>query len=299
MGLLKKFNIIATISWRNVWKNKRRTVLTLVTIIIGSAMIIIMKSFQVGSYEQMIKDAVSENTGHIQIHEKGFWENQTIDYALKANEKILEAIKKNKEIIAYSKRIHSGGLLSFNDATSPALVQAIDPETEVNVSSFHKNIKKGRYLKSEDSVEIVLGEVLAKNLGATVGDEISIISQGFDGSIAAENLKVVGIFNNPNPEYNRMLLLMNIKQADETFSMMGFITSIAICVNETANMAMVRDNLSAAISDESFEIMGWDELMPEIVQFILMDKFSGYIFIAIFVSGRCFWDYEYNPDVSF
>ena len=72
--------VIITLAWRNVWRNKRRTILTLLTILVGCAMIILMNAWAKGTHDQMIEDAVSLNAGHIQIHEKGYNSNRTIDY---------------------------------------------------------------------------------------------------------------------------------------------------------------------------------------------------------------------------
>lgn len=281
MDVKKNFLILTRLSWRNVWKNRRRTILTLVTIMIGSAMIITMQAFQVGSYEKMIEDAIAENTGHIQVHEKGYWDNQTIDYAFKADDGLIKILNDRKDISAFSRRVHAGALLSFRDATSPAIIQAIEPDREKGVGSLHKYIVEGRYLEPGDKFEIAVGQVLAKNLGAGVGDRIALISQGFDGSIAAEYLTITGIFKSPNPEYNRNLLLMNIATAEKTFTMMGFVTSIAIRIDETRKMQEVRDYLRGLPDFDGLEVMGWDELMPEIVQFIVMDRYSGYIFVGI------------------
>ena len=76
-----KYSIEVMLAWRNVWKNKRRTMLTLLTIMVGCAMIIFFRATQDGSYEAMIEDSIAANTGHLQVHEKGFWENMSIDYA--------------------------------------------------------------------------------------------------------------------------------------------------------------------------------------------------------------------------
>ena len=99
MKLPKESSIEVMLAWRNVWKNKRRTVLTLLTIMVGCAMIIFSRAFQDGRYGQMIEDSVAANTGHIQIHEKGFWENQSIDYAFKPDEAVMSYLRKTPQCL--------------------------------------------------------------------------------------------------------------------------------------------------------------------------------------------------------
>jgi len=105
-----------------------------------------------------------------------------------------------------------------------------------------------------------------------------MLSQGLDGSIAAENLIIVGIFKSGNPEYDRAMAIMNIAQAKETFSMMGYINSLVIRLKLTDYMEDVRKEIRDRVDQEGIEVMGWDELMPELVQFIVMDDMGAYIF---------------------
>ncbi|MCP4351722.1 MAG: ABC transporter permease [Desulfobacterales bacterium] len=278
---MKSQNISAKLAWRNVWRNKRRTLLTLLTIMIGCAMIIVLNSFATGGHEQMIEDAVALNAGHIQIHEKGFWDNLTIDYAFEPSLKLLESLSKDQHINSFAERVIAGGLLSFNDSTRGMMIQGIDPDKEKQVSNLHTKIHPGgRFLTSEDTTHAVIGNVLAKNSGTGVGDEIAMISQGFDGSIAAERFTIVGIFESGNPEYDRGLILIPLSQAKETFSMMEFVHSIVIRLNNSSDLDKVKQKIVTLTSqgETKLEVMGWEELMPELVQFIVMDDISAYIF---------------------
>ncbi|HRZ28525.1 MAG TPA: ABC transporter permease [Spirochaetota bacterium] len=266
------------LAWRNVWKNKRRTVLTLLTIVVGCGMIIFMNAIATGGHEQMITDAVEINTGHIQIHEKGFWENQSIDYAFVPDDDLLKMLSTDERIAAITKRVNAGALLSFGNNTYAAMVQAVDPEYEKKVTVIHEKILEGgRYLNVSDRTGIVVGKVLAKNLGVAVGDEVSMISQGFDGSIAADNLTIVGLFDTGNPELDQALVIMPLARAMETFTMMGYINSIAVRLKSVDDMPSVRSDIMKRTDAEEIEVMGWDGLMPELVQFIIMDDAGAYI----------------------
>lgn len=279
---MEERGIITKLAWRSVWRNKRRTILTLLTIVVGCGMIIFMNSIAKGGHDQMINDAAALNTGHIQIHEKGYWENQTIDYAFRFTPSIRAALASDKKVSGYSIRLHAGGLLSYQDTTSGALIQGVDPVLEKNVSNLHtKIIKGGRYLLPGDNISIVIGEILAKNLGVKVGNSIAMISQGFDGSIAAEKLTIVGLFRSGNPEYDRSLVIMPIEQAKETFTMMGYVHSAVVRLKDVSDLVEVQKRLTSKIADTKLELMGWDQLMPELVQFIVMDDVSAYIFDLI------------------
>lgn len=280
---MKTETIVTKLAWRNVWRNKRRTLLTLLTIMVGCAMIIFMNSIGKGGHDQMIEDAVALNTGHIQIHEKGFWDNQTIDYAFEPAPDFLEGLRKDPRIAALAERVMAGGLLSFRDNTRGMIIQGIDPEQERQVCNLYQKISTGRFLRSGDTTHTVMGATLAKNIRAKVGDKIAMISQGFDGSIAAERLEIVGIFESGNPMYDREMILIPLSQATETFTMMGYIHSVLIRLEDPENLSQVKEKIVSltAQNEAELEVMGWDELMPELVQFIVMDDISAYIFIFI------------------
>ncbi len=276
---MKSAGIVTRLAWRNVWRNKRRTILTMLTILVGCAMIIFMNAFAKGGHDQMIEDAVSLNTGHIQIHEKGYWDARTIDYAFIPDSALLKRLRSDPRISGLSERVHADGLLSFRDTTAGAMIQGVDPDNERRVSSMHtKILPGGRYLRESDRTSIVMGEVLAKNLGAGVGDTISMISQGFDGSIAAEKLTIAGLFRSGNPEYDQALIIMPLRQAADTFSMMGYVHALTIRLTSSASTNAVINTIKGAFKSKDIEIMGWDTLMPELVQFIVMDDIQAYIF---------------------
>ncbi len=279
---MKEAGIITTLAWRNVWRNKRRTILTFLTIVIGLAMILVMNSIAKGGHDQMIEDAVGINTGHLQIHERGYWNNQTIDYAFRITPALEKALQSDERIEGHCTRVLAGGLLSFRENTAGAFIQGIDPDREPTVTDLHTRILPGgRYLSSSDRTNIIIGEVLAKNIDAEVGSTIAMLSQGFDGSIAAEKLTIVGIFRTGNPEYDRTLLLMPLEQAKQTFTMMNFVHAITVRLTDPDYTDGVKHRLQAADRENMLEVMGWDELMPELVQFIVMDDAGAYIFDLI------------------
>jgi ABC-type lipoprotein release transport system permease subunit len=267
------------LAWRNVWKNRRRTVLTLLTITVGCTMIVFMNAIATGGHDQMIRDAVEVNTGHIQIHEKGFWENQSIDYAFIPDPRLVNFLARDSRVAAFSLRVHAGALLSSGNNTYGAMIQAVDPAGEAKLTVIHEKVlASGRYLNNDDRTAVVLGSGRAKNLGGSVGDTVSMISQGFDGSIAADNLAVVGLFDTGNPEIDQGLAVMPLARAMETFTMMGYISSIALRLKSVDDVPGLRADLRAICDPDEIEVMGWDELMPELLQFIVMDDVSGWIF---------------------
>ncbi len=235
-----------------------------------------------GQFDTPWDVAVAANTGHIQIHERGFHDNQSIDYAFIPDRTVIDTLESAGAAVAFSERIHAAGLVSSGDTTEVALIEAVDPESERRVTDMHRAILAGgRYLEAGDRKNIIIGEVLARNLNVGLGGTVSMISQGFDGSFAAEDLTIVGLFRTGNAEYDRTLLIMPLARARETFSMMNYVNSVVIRLRDGTAMEQTRDDLRKSIGGKNLEIMGWDELMPEMILLINMKKISTLVFTFI------------------
>lgn len=273
------FKLASMLAWRNIWKNKRRTTLTLMTIMVGCAMTILFTAWAKGSHGQMIEDAVSRNVGHIQIHSKGFWAGKNIENAFVPDNKLFSELNSNPDISAYSSRIHVSGLLLYKNQTPIVLIQGIEPEKEKKISTFHRSILPGgRYLTDSDTTQIIIGETLSKNLGIKINDKVAVYSQGFKGSSSVEHLTVVGIFRTGNKEYDSYLAIMPVNQASVTFDMENYINAIVVRIKHLDKLKKSIKNLSEKINPETIEILTWKELVPDIVQMITIDSIGTYLF---------------------
>lgn len=276
--------ILLRIAWRNIWRNRRRTVLTLLTIVIGCGMIIFNNALFYGGTLQMVEDAVALNAGHMQIQQKGYWQNKSIDSAFQPGPLIpvLEELKRKGDISAYGLRIQADCLLAAGDVTAVATLQSVDPVREAGIVSIqNKIVKGGRALTADDRTAVLIGRGLAKNLGVSPGSEVSMVSRAFDGSIAAVNCTVAGVISTGNPLYDQAMVLMPYLQAVETFAMMDYVHAVVIRLPDAATAPAVGSAIEAKLKGRDTELLRWERLIPEIVQFVNLDRGAGYIFSFI------------------
>jgi ABC-type lipoprotein release transport system permease subunit len=282
---MQNFKILIRIAWRNIWRNRRRAVLTLVTVVIGCGMIIFNNALFYGGTMQMVDDAVTLNAGHIQVHQKGYWKSKSIDDGFQPANRLttfLDGLKGKGEIVSYSYRIQADAVINYNDTTSAATVQSIDPIRERDIISIQKRIVPGgRELNAGDKKIILVGESLAKNLGAAVGSEVSMVSRAFDGSIAAEKLVISGIISTGNSIFDQTMVLIPYAQAVETFAMMDFVHAVVIKLNDAGKAKSVARKIEDAMKGGNMEVLWWEDLIPEIIQFVRIDQGAGYIFTFI------------------
>ena len=189
-------------AWRNLWRNKRRTLITVASIFFGVLMSTVMSSMQEGSYSNMIDNVVKFYSGYIQIHEEEYWENKTLYYSFEANEELYTKIESVEGITSYTPRLESFALASSEDITQPVLVMGVDPEKENNLTGLKKRVVEGEYF-GENHNSILLASKLAENLGVEINDSIALLGQGYYGNTAAALFVVRGILNFPNPELNK------------------------------------------------------------------------------------------------
>ncbi|PKL74423.1 MAG: hypothetical protein CVV27_20570, partial [Candidatus Melainabacteria bacterium HGW-Melainabacteria-1] len=143
---MSDFFTIASIAWRNLRRNRRRTILTLITLIAGCGMIIFNNALFNGGTGQMIEDAVALNSGHLQIHEKGFLDSGTIDYAFVPTPSLLAKLREMKEqglTAGFTTRIEVNAMVSSGDLTEGAVIQSLDLPGADGVISIHEKIQPG------------------------------------------------------------------------------------------------------------------------------------------------------------
>jgi ABC-type lipoprotein release transport system permease subunit len=274
-------------SWRNIWRNPRRTVLTVCAIAFASAILVFMLSFQFGSYDAMINTAVKIHTAHLQIQAKGYKEQKDMRLVIANPGKVAEVLEKTTEIEAYSFRGNAFSLVSSKERAYGIMVTGIDPGLEPKVTRIKKSIRKGGYLSKDDTEKALVGELLANNLQVKPGDELTLLGQGRDGSIAATVVTVKGIFQSGLDEFDRNTIQIPLRLFQDVFAMNGSVHEIAAIGKSLSDIEKIKKTVAKGINRidarNSMIALDWEELMPGLSQVISMDLVSGLIMYVILV----------------
>lgn len=277
----------AKIAWRNIWRNPRRSLVTISAIVFASILLIFSISFQFNSYKIMIDAAVGTHTGHLQVQAEGYNEDKKMHQVVRNPDKVAEAFKDLSWIKALSYRADTFSLVSSQERTYGVWVVGIDPAREKQVSTLSKVIREGDALSETDSRHALIGTLLAKNLAAKVGDELVLLGQGLDGSVSADLLNVKGIFSTGQPELDRSFLQMPLTTFQEIFSMGDTVHQIVVVgkdldlVSEAAQA--IQQRLEAHVPSQKLKVLTWRQLLPGLEQSIEVDMVSGWIFYGILV----------------
>jgi len=280
-------SIETKMAWRNIWRNPRRTILTVCAITFASVLLVFMLSFQFGSYETMINTSVKISTGHLQIQAEKYLEKKSIRYVIPDPDKITAILNHIPEVAAYTLRGQAFSLISSQDRTYGAVVTGIDPEREATVSRMKKLMREGDFLTGHEVNQALVGRLLAKNLRVTIGDELTLLGQGRDGSIGATVVQVKGIFGSGIDEFDRSTLQIPLSTFQEIFSMDHAIHEVVVIAKSLSDVPEIKAEIQATLSgldkDGSLKTLDWQELMPGLRQAIEMDLVSGLIFYGLLI----------------
>lgn len=275
-------NFYFTLAWRNLWRNKRRTLITSFAIFFAISFSMLMRSMQLGSYDNMIKNTVGRYTGHIQIQKVGFWERKSFDdIFFDEDHSILQAIRSVSPETQVIPRLETFILAASEHKSKPCLVIGADPEKERSLSNADKFIQTGAYLSDSFPDEIVISEGLAKHLELQVGDTLIALGQGYRGVSANGLFKIRGIAALPAPELNKATVIMPLQKAQSFFGAENGYTAYALLVEKASLISDLTKNLISQLEQKNLEVMDWQALMPELVQSIELDNSSGLIMLFI------------------
>lgn len=267
------------IAWRNIWRNKRRTLITAASIFFAVFFSLVMRSFQIGTYDKMEHDVVTAYTGYLQIHKKGYWDDKVINNVFEDNKKIQEQISEINNIKTSVPRLESFALAAAEDRTKATLLIGTNPEKEKLLTNLDKKLIEGEYLNENDK-DIILAENLAKYLELSVGDTIVLMGQGYHGVSAAGKYRIKGILHFPSPDLNGRVLYMSLSSAQEFYSAYGMLTAYAYDIKDENKMPETKSEIVKIVGEE-YEVMTWREMLTELVQQIESDNIGGLVMLFI------------------
>jgi len=269
---------ILQLAWRNLWRNSRRTAITMASVFFGVILSTLMTSLQNGSYDAMINNVVKFYSGYAQVFTEKYDKNKAINNTFELTDSISSIVLDIPEVTNTAPRLEYFALASSEELTKGAMIVGIDPEQENKVTNPEKWIEKGQYLKEGDD-GVLLAVNLANYLHLNIGDTLILYGQGYHGVTAAGLYPVKGILNFPLPALNNQLVYLDIKACQELFGATNRITSLIVMVKDHYDLPAAMKDLRTNIKSPLM-VKSWAELQPELVQMIEADRAGG-IFMKI------------------
>lgn len=271
---------IIKIAWRNIWRNKRRTLITVASIMFALFFAIIMRGFQKGSYAKMKENAVESYSGYLQIQQKEYWDDKNINNSMTFDSKLAADLEKDDRVKVIIPRLESFSLASSGESTKGVVVMGIDPDKEDEMTQVKSYLQSGTFIESQDK-SIMLAEGLAQFLGIGVNDTLVLFSSGYHGTTAAGLYPVKGILKLPTPEMNRSTVYLPILESQFLFSAYDRYTALVFDLYDMNQVAEVEHMVRAKLDEDQYAVMGWEAMNKELLQMIETDNAGGVIMIGI------------------
>jgi ABC-type lipoprotein release transport system permease subunit len=274
------------LAWRNLWRNKRRTLIASASVFFAVILALLMRSMQTGYYDYMIDSSVKTYTGHIQVQGKDYWEKRSLEESMVLDDGIINQVNEIDGVELTVRRLETFSLISYGMVTRVVQVAGIDPEEEDKLTSIKNRIVKGEYL-TNNSRGIILAEGLADLLNSDIGDSILIYGQGLYGITAAELIPVQGIARFSLPLQNKSYAYLSLPYSQWVYSAPERLTSLSIMIENRNQVSEIQKkirtlfNQTDMLAGEEYDIMSWEELSPELVQYIQIDNAQGIIMLGI------------------
>ena len=270
------------LAFRNLFRNIRRTILTVMLIGLSLAALIAVDGIMRGMITLMVENVTSTISGEAQIHRVGFRENFDVDIYLENSDEIEQTLRQDSSLDSYTTRVMSGAMISSSYNVSAGLLYGVDAQRERTISKLEQALVRGEYLSGTES-ELLMGHTMAELLEVGLGDRIVLtLSEAGTGELAQALYRISGIVDFGMRELDDNFVFVNISAARKTLGMTDLQThEFVLKFHDPADAENPETELFQTLNDEETEALGWLDLNREIGLIIQLTEFSSLIVGAI------------------
>lgn len=275
--------MIFKIALRNALRQRRRTILTALTMFGGFTLAAISIGWSDGTYSSIISLFTRNRLGHIQVHGKGYLDKPSLYNTISRYEEVGRKIQGVDGVEVWTPRLFSAGLASAGDRTSAVQVIGIDPEREQEATRFNQKISKGSPFLERPSHQAILGKGLAEVLQADCGDEVVIVSQAADGSIANDIYTITAIIESGDEMNDRMAFYLHLNDAQDLFVLEEKVHEIAVIASDLHHVGRLTERIRLVLDDSILEVEPWQEFARSFYQAMKADVEGMWVMIFVII----------------
>lgn len=281
MSLFHQASLTA-LAWRNIWRQRRRSVLTLSGIAFSCFLFVFATPVQYGAFDSMVDLSLRLFVGHAQIQKQGYLDDPLIEMRIKDVSALAQKLRDSGEYHAISVRAAGFALLSSKQRSYGAQILGVEVENEHQVSGIPNMIKQGHFLRNDNANEVVIGSSLAQNLKVDVGDELVLFGSGIEGAGAYALLNIVGIFSSGDDALDRFMVEIPLQTFQTIFGMPDSAHMIIISAKNPQDREFLPQRLQQDIKDRpDLVVVTWERLVPGLKETWDLKKVGGLIFMLI------------------
>ena len=266
------------LAWRNLFRNKRRTIIASIAIGIGLAAMIFADALWVGMEQNMVKTATASFLGDGQIHREGFRDTQTVEMTINQLNEVVDALSQEAIVEQFTPRTFAFGMITSSANVSAINLVGVQPTTERFLSQIDDAIIEGVYFEGDNNRDIVIGAKLAELLEITLGNRVVVtVAQSESGDLSQEMFRISGIYNFADEVMNSGMAFVRLRKAQEMLAIGSGVHEIAIKFTDTKYGQNKDFPFWERYSQHGNEALSWTEILPQLQAVFEMSKYSKYI----------------------
>ena len=274
--------ILPKLAWRNLWKNRRRTLITMTMISAGFALALISLGLADGFHNQMIRNAVRLGSGNLTLQHRDYPDEPSNDKLVAEAAALRDRIREIPGVRNVSERIIVMGLIYSAQNSAGAAVLGVDPASDMTRETLEPRIIDGRYLTAEDDRGVLIGEDMARRLKTSVGGRAVVTAQDASGQISSQLVRVRGIFRTGIDEMDGYLAQVSLPLARALLGVGEGATQLAVFLENEKHQARIKQEMEPLlVSALQAAVFDWQDVMPDLVLFVRLDNAGTYIFMGI------------------
>lgn len=278
--------MLLKVSWRNIWRSKKRSIIIIISVMIGLSTGIFLMAFYNGMIEQRVNTAIQSEISHIQLHHPEFRKDYDIKYKLENGLPTLNKIQSNSNVKAAAGRIIIKGMIASASGSAGITINGIMPEAEKDVTNLPGKLIDGNYFNVQKINELIISEKLNKKLKLKINNKAILTFQDTEGNIASAAFRITGVYKTINTPYDEANVFVNIKDVDSLTGIPGQLNEIAVLLK--SNTLLNETQSGFAENFPSAEIKNWMEISPEIGLTVSVADQMVYIFMGIILLALAF-----------
>ena len=273
--------MLGILAWRNVWRNRRRSLIIVVSIVVGVASAMVSDGLSIGMIRQMLENQIGSHVSHIQIHATGFHANPVIQTSIADVSRVENALRGTAGVRTWSRRVNTFGLLSSAHSSSGGLIIGVEHDREATVTSIRSSLMEGRYLDGSPH-EAVIGRRMAEKLGVGLGDKIVAMASTPNGDVGSDLFRVVGIYQTVSSEFDKVHMFAELAGTQTMLDLDVRVLEYAVTVENLDQVEQVKQRLQQTLGAE-FEVLSYRDLLPMLVY--MVDMYGQMMLVLYVVIG--------------
>jgi putative ABC transport system permease protein len=270
------------LAWRNVWRNRRRSIVTIVAMSLALFAMVQFSGFMRGYQIDLANSAVHVEMGNIQIHAPGYVERPSLYKNISFADSLMSRIETLGPDIFASSRILGNGLVASANNSAAAMFRGLDVARDRRVSDIYRRVSKGKWLDTADPEGVVIGERLARILNVKIGDELIFLSQAADGSTANQLFRLRGTVTGAGEDVERAGVFMN-QNALSAFLAINRVHQIMVRTGDGADDRALKARIQKIAP--GLTVNTWKEISPELASIIeYMASMLFFMYLLVYIA---------------